>query len=159
MTYLKGEEGPQPSGCIFCLGTLAAEDHPRMVLWRGRKAFVIMNRYPYANGHVLVAPFRHTAEPAELEAEEVLEMHQLATLAQSVIGQVLAPHGFNLGMNLGDAGGAGIVDHLHLHLVPRWRGDTNFMPVLAEVRVVPQHIEETFRLLRQAFVQRFGGPF
>lgn len=148
MTYINGE--PEDA-CIFCLRDREEEDPRRQVLHRGTHAFVIMNRFPYTNGHVMVAPFRHSADLEDFSQAEVVEMHGLIALARRVLIEVSRPDGFNIGLNLGRAAGAGVTDHLHYHVVPRWNGDTNFMPVFADVRVVPQHLEETYGLLRQAF--------
>lgn len=153
MTYIAGEDPSAGKGCIFCLRDSADEDVARQVLYRGEHAVVIMNRYPYTNGHLMIAPFRHTAELSELSPDEVLEMYNLTALAQKILKETMQPQGFNLGMNLGRAAGAGVEDHLHLHLVPRWIGDTNFMPVFDEVRVIPQHLEATYVLLRRHFQQ------
>lgn len=112
-----------------------------------------MNRYPYSNGHLMVAPRRHLADPALLSNEEVLEMHRLTVLCQSLLREVCRAQGFNVGMNLGEVAGAGVADHLHQHIVPRWDGDTNFMPIFADIRIVPQHLQETYRLLRQALAE------
>jgi ATP adenylyltransferase len=146
-----------PDGCIFCVRDCHREDHSRQILARGDHAFVLLNKFPYTNGHLMVAPYRHTADHAELTPEEVLEMHRLLILSRDVLRELLDPQGFNLGMNLGHAAGAGVVDHLHLHLVPRWVGDTNFMPVLGDVRVIPQHLERTYELLAPAFARRCGS--
>jgi ATP adenylyltransferase len=113
-----------------------------------------MNRYPYTNGHLLVAPFRHTADLADLNELEALEMHRLLVLAKAVLKECVAPQGFNIGMNLGQVAGAGVADHLHMHIVPRWQGDTNFMPVFADVRIIPEHLEETYSRLAEAFARR-----
>jgi len=153
MTYIAGEEESVGQGCIFCLRERAAEDVVRQVLFRGEHAVVMMNRYPYTNGHLMIAPFSHTADLAELTPDEVQEMFQLTSMAQRILKETMQPQGFNLGMNLGRAAGAGVEDHLHLHLVPRWVGDTNFMPVFGEVRVIPQHLEATYTLLRRHFLQ------
>ena len=139
MSYINGDEAATPRDCIFCLRESAAD------------AVVMMNRYAYTNGHLMIAPFRHTADLALLTAEEVVEMHRFSVLAQKVLREAMQPQGFNLGMNLGRAAGAGVEDHLHLHLVPRWVGDTNFMPVFDEVRVIPQHLDETYTLLLRHF--------
>lgn len=154
MTYIRGESEVPVSGCVFCLPEEAQEDAGRLVLHRGECAFVIMNKYPYTNGHLMVAPYRHTADPATLSEAEALEMHRLMVLSRQVLQETSAPHGFNIGMNLGQIAGAGVADHLHLHLVPRWSGDTNFMPVFADVRIIPQHLEETCQMLRRAFAGR-----
>lgn len=153
MTYINGEDGQGRKGCIFCLDAATDEDEQRLILYRGERAFVIMNRYPYSNGHLMVAPYRHTADLAALDADEVHEIWRLTVLARDVLGRWGNPDGFNVGMNWGKVAGAGIEDHLHQHVVPRWNGDTNFMPVLADVRVIPQHLEETAALLREIFRQ------
>lgn len=149
MTYIRGEE--RGAGCVFCLPPEEDEDERRLVLLRGRHSFVIMNKYPYSNAHLMVAPYRHTNDPGTLGDEEALEMHRLLVLSRQILQETCAPHGFNIGMNLGLVAGAGIADHLHMHIVPRWTGDTNFMPVFADVRVIPQHLEETYGHLRRAF--------
>jgi ATP adenylyltransferase len=118
---------------------------------RGERAFVLLNRFPYASGHVMVAPYRHAGDFGGLEDEEALEIHRLSSAAVAVLGEVMAPQGFNLGWNLGRVAGAGIVDHVHQHVVPRWAGDTNFMPVLADVKVMPEALESTRRKLAEAW--------
>ena len=133
-------------GCIFCLAA-EGDDAERLVVHRGRRAFVVLNRFPYASGHLMVAPLRHVGELGELEDDEVLELHRLAESGIGALAQVYAPQGYNLGWNLGRVAGAGVVDHVHLHVVPRWAGDTNFMPVLADVKVLPEHLDETRRRL------------
>lgn len=138
-------------GCVLCLGDCPEEDRGRLVLQRGEHAYVIMNRYPYSNGHLMIAPYRHLADPDGLSDGEVLEMHRLLVRCRMVLQECLAPQGFNVGLNLGQAAGAGIADHMHLHVVPRWSGDTNFMTVLGEVRVVPEHLEATYAELSRAF--------
>jgi ATP adenylyltransferase len=152
MQYIQGED--RPDDCIFCLEDRSAEDRERLVLYRGSRAFVMMNKFPYTNGHLLIAPFRHTADPDALEDDEALEMHRLLILCRRVLADCVNPQGFNIGMNLGQIAGAGVADHLHLHIVPRWSGDTNFMPVFADVRVIPQHLEATYQLLAKAFAGR-----
>ena len=144
-------EAPKSDRCIFCLPDRDQDDRERLVLCRGEKSFVIMNRYPYSNGHLMVAPFRHVADLEYLKPEEMAEMHNLLVKCRKVLGRAMAPQGFNVGMNLGEVAGAGIADHLHLHIVPRWMGDTNFMPVFSDTRVVPQHLEETFKILAKEF--------
>jgi ATP adenylyltransferase len=110
---------------------------------RGERAFVLLNRYPYASGHLMVAPIRHVGELADLTDEEALELHRLTVRAVDALAGAYEPQGYNLGWNLGRAAGAGVVDHVHLHVVPRWAGDTNFMPLLADVKVLPEHLTET----------------
>ena len=151
MAYIAGEENSPEEGCIFCIREIRAEDRKRRVLRRGEHSFVIMNKYPYSNGHLLIAPYRHIADLNDLTENEALEMHRLLVLCRNVLQEKVSPHGFNVGMNLGRESGAGVADHLHMHIVPRWSGDTNFMPVFSDVRVIPQHIEATYELLAQAF--------
>jgi ATP adenylyltransferase len=134
-------QADQQEGCLFCRAA-EGEDEAGLVLHRGRHAFALLNKYPYASGHLMVAPYRHVGEFSELEDGEVLGVHRVAS-------QLYGPQGFNLGWNLGRIAGAGVVDHVHLHVVPRWAGDTNFMPVLADVKVLPEHLVETRRRLAQ----------
>jgi ATP adenylyltransferase len=141
----QADEAP---GCVFC-AALAGDDEETLVVHRGERAFVLLNRFPYASGHFMVAPTRHVGELGELEDEEVLEVHRLARAGLGALGQLYAPQGFNLGWNLGRIAGAGVVDHVHEHVVPRWAGDTNFMPVLADVKVLPEHLRETRRRLAE----------
>ena len=134
--------------CIFC-----APDE-QLLVHRGRRAFVLLNKFPYSSGHLMVAPFRHGVELGELDDEEALEIHRLAAEALEALRATYRPDGSNLGWNLGRVAGAGIVDHVHLHVVPRWSGDTNFMPVLADVKVMPEHLVETRRKLSEAWPSR-----
>jgi ATP adenylyltransferase len=148
MEYIKssGDE----NGCVFCLAA-AGDDAERLVVHRGTHAFVLLNKFPYASGHFMAAPIRHVGEYGELSDEEVLELHRLASAGTGALAQVYAPQGYNLGWNLGRIAGAGVVDHVHLHVVPRWAGDTNFMPVLADVKVLPEYLQETRRKLADAW--------
>ncbi len=129
-------------GCVFCRA-LELPDEEALVVHRGERAFVLLNKYPYSPGHLMVAPRRHEGEFGALAADEALEVHGLASLALGVLAQTMRPQGFNLGWNLGRIAGAGVVDHVHLHVVPRWAGDTNFMPVLADVKVLPEALSES----------------
>ena len=146
-------QGPGNDCCIFCIDENPADDQDRLIVARGKYSFVIMNRYPYSNGHLMVSPCRHLSDPAELENQEILEIHQLMVRSQSVLHTVCAAQGFNVGWNIGRAAGAGIPDHIHMHIVPRWAGDSNFMPILADTRVIPQHIAKTYSLLAEAFIK------
>jgi ATP adenylyltransferase len=153
MAYVSAEndnefEGPR---CVFCDLPAQGDDERALILARGRHCFVIMNAYPYATGHLMVVPYAHLDRLTDLPTEATIEMMDLARTAQTVLAESMGPHGFNLGMNQGSAAGAGIEDHLHLHLVPRWSGDTNFMPVTGDVRVMPQSLDETFAMLRPGF--------
>jgi ATP adenylyltransferase len=132
----------EQEGCIFCLA-IERPAEESLVVHRGEHAFVLLNRFPYSSGHMMIAPLRHVGELAELTAEEAGEIHDLSVRAIQALTDVYHPEGFNLGWNLGRTAGAGIVDHVHEHVVPRWLGDTNFMPVLADVRVVPEHLLAT----------------
>jgi len=138
-------------GCIFCRFPQENEDEKRLILCRGKHAYVIMNAFPYSNGHLLIPPYRHVADLGELSDEESLEMMQLSQKSCAALREVCRPDGFNLGINLGTAAGAGIADHLHIHIVPRWNGDTNFMPVLADVKVIPEALQETYAKLKTQF--------
>jgi ATP adenylyltransferase len=148
LEYVQGAD--ESEGCIFCRAA-AGDDEDRLVVHRGERAFVLLNRFPYASGHLMVAPYRHGANFGELDEAEALEVHALGARALETLATVYGPEGFNLGWNVGRVAGAGVVDHGHLHVVPRWGGDTNFMPVLADVRVLPEHLAETRRRLATAW--------
>lgn len=145
----------KPAGCVFCLGEKGSQpaEKERLVLRRDRHTFVMMNRYPYSNGHLLVAPNRHTADMDELTDDETLELYRNVGLCCRVISQTMSPQGFNIGINLGKAAGAGVDDHLHVHVVPRWVGDSNFMTVIADVRVMPENLAATYDRLYPAFLR------
>jgi ATP adenylyltransferase len=140
----------EQEGCIFCTA-LAAGEEEGLVVQRAEHAFVVLNRFPYASGHFMVAPLRHVGELGDLEDAEVLEVHRLASQGLGALAETYRPQGFNLGWNLGRIAGAGVTDHVHLHVVPRWAGDTNFMPVLADVKVLPEHLSETRAKLAEAW--------
>ncbi len=139
----------EQEGCVFCVA--AAENGDSLLVHRGKRAFVLLNRFPYASGHFMVAPLRHAGEFGELTDDEIIETHRLAAQGIGALAQLYGPQGYNLGWNLGRIAGAGVVDHVHLHVVPRWAGDTNFMPVLADVKVIPEHLTETRRRLADAW--------
>jgi ATP adenylyltransferase len=145
------EQADEQEGCVFCRA-LAADDETGLVVQRGERAFVLLNKFPYASGHLMVAPNRHEGEFEELEREEAAEIHLLASAALGALAQTMSPQGFNLGWNLGRIAGAGVVDHVHMHVVPRWAGDTNFMPVLADVKVLPETLEEARRKIAAAWL-------
>ena len=129
-------------GCVFC-AEAAGEVEESLVVHRGERAFVVLNKFPYSSGHLLVAPLAHVGELADVGDETALEVHRLALRAIEALRAVYSPDGFNLGWNLGRVAGAGIADHVHLHVVPRWSGDTSFMPVLGDVKVLPEHLHAT----------------
>ena len=142
-------------GCVFCAEAAGdLEGDESLLVHRDETALVILNKYPYSSGHLLVAPIRHVEELAELTDDEALAIHRLGVAGIDALGAVYGPDGFNLGWNLGRPAGAGIVDHVHLHVVPRWSGDTNFMPVLADVKVLPEHLLATRERLREAWPSR-----
>lgn len=143
--------GPKPDSCPFCLPDHTDEDEQRRVLYRGEHAFVIMNIFPYNNGHLMVCPYRHVMNLVDLESEETHEMMDLMHESTRILQSRFNPQGVNVGLNLGEAAGAGIREHLHFHLVPRWVGDSSFMAVLNETRVVPEHIESTYAALKPFF--------
>jgi ATP adenylyltransferase len=145
------QSADEQDGCIFCRAAEAGDDEAALVVHRGERALVVLNRYPYASGHLMVAPYRHEGEFGELEDEEALEVHRLASAGLGALAQSMRPQGFNVGWNLGRIAGAGIVDHVHLHVVPRWAGDTNFMPVLADVKVMPEALADTLRKLAEVW--------
>ncbi len=149
LEYVAAADEPA-DGCVFCLAE-AGDDEERLVVHRGELGFVLLNRFPYASGHLLVAPRRHVGEFAGLDDDEALELHRLARQGMTALAERFAPQGYNVGWNLGRIAGAGIVDHVHLHVVPRWAGDTNFMPVLGDVKVLPEHLAETRRKLAAAW--------
>jgi ATP adenylyltransferase len=145
------QQADEQKGCVFCLTATADDDAASLVVRRGELAFVLLNKFPYSSGHLMVAPVRHVGEFGDLTDEEVLELHRLAARGMAALAEVYAPQGYNLGWNLGRVAGAGVVDHVHLHVVPRWAGDTNFMPVLADVKVLPEHLAATREKLAAAW--------
>jgi ATP adenylyltransferase len=155
MAYVSAEKehGFEGPSCVFCSLPAQDDDERTYILYRGARAFVIMNLYPYNNGHLMVVPYAHVDSISALDEETLTEMMGLAQRSQAVLTEAMRPQGFNLGMNQGRAAGAGIADHVHMHLLPRWIGDTNFMPALGDVRVMPQHLDETYQLLRPGFAE------
>jgi ATP adenylyltransferase len=136
------QQADEQEGCIFCRAA-AGDDQEGLVVGRGAHTFAMLNKFPYSSGHLMVAPYRHVSDFAELSDEEALEAHRLVGHGMAALAEAFAPQGYNVGWNLGRIAGAGIVDHVHVHVVPRWAGDTNFMPVLADVKVLPEHLAET----------------
>jgi ATP adenylyltransferase len=149
--------GAKPDGCVFCACAKPGCDEEARVLYRGKHAFVIMNAFPYSNGHLLIPPYRHIGDISELTDEESLEIMQLTQKCCAALREACRPDGFNIGINAGTAAGAGIADHIHLHIVPRWNGDTNFMPVFADVKVIPEALETTYNKLKPYFDRASDG--
>jgi ATP adenylyltransferase len=150
-TYIKSTA--KPRRCIFCIGP-ARMDRKRFVLYRGRTCYVLMNAYPYSNGHLMVAPYQHRRGLDGLDESTLGELLATAQRAMAVLQRVYKPQGFNVGINVGKAAGAGIEEHLHLHIVPRWNGDTNFMSSVGNVRVIPEGLDHGYRTLLPLFRQR-----
>ena len=148
MEYIQMEK---EEGCILCEKPRLDGDAANYILYRGDKNFVIMNSYPYNPGHLMIAPYRHIASLEELTDEELHDHFDIVRLSITVVRQVFSPGGFNLGMNIGKVAGAGIEDHVHTHIVPRWQGDTNCMPVISDIRVVPEALAETYQKLKGKF--------
>jgi ATP adenylyltransferase len=141
-------------GCVFCIDASTAKDAERLILFRGQDHFIILNLFPYTCGHLLIAPYRHLSALSELSAEQNLELMNLTQRAVAALRKIYRPDGFNLGMNLGKCAGAGIDQHLHLHIVPRWCGDANFMTVSGETRVLPEALQTTYLKLKPFFETR-----
>lgn len=149
MAYIKDDR--KPAGCIFCLKAKERRDAANLLLHRGEYGFVMMNLFPYNNGHLLVAPYAHVNSTEHLPDRSALDMIKLTNLSLKVLRTEMRPDGFNVGINMERVGGAGIEEHVHVHIVPRWNGDTNFMPIIAETRVIPEHLQTAYRKLRARF--------
>ena len=144
-------QSPTP-GCVFCrIASSVDEDETSLVVYRGQHVYIVLNRFPYSTGHLMIVPFAHVPDLASLEDACLLEMMQLARRAEQALRLTYQPGGFNLGLNLGECAGAGIAAHLHLHILPRWTGDANFMTTIGETRVIPEDLAETWRKLRPCF--------
>ena len=145
--------------CIFCPGDDRSQDEARLILYIGPQSMVVMNRFPYINGHLLVAPVRHGPDLEFLSDEEMLDLLTMVRRSIAILKKEISPEGFNVGLNLGRVAGAGVEEHVHFHIVPRWNGDTNYMTVFGEVRVIPEHIEETYHKLLPHFqeIKHSGG--
>jgi ATP adenylyltransferase len=148
LEYVAGAD--EQEGCIFCRAA-EGDDEEQLVVHRGELAFVLLNKFPYSSGHLLVAPYRHGLNFGDLADAEALAVHRLGAEGLEALRRVYSPEGFNLGWNIGRIAGAGIPEHVHLHVVPRWGGDTNFMPVLGDVKVLPEHLVATRRRLAEAW--------
>ncbi|MDE2869781.1 MAG: HIT domain-containing protein [Chloroflexota bacterium] len=150
MAYVRGEKR-HGGDCPFCVTAAQAGDLPELIVHAGRLGYVTLNLYPYNNGHVLVLPYRHVADLDDLEPDEAGALMSLVVQARVALQQAFSPDGYNVGMNLGSAAGAGIPSHLHFHVVPRWAGDTNFMPVTGDVKVMPETLDQTKLRLMEAW--------
>lgn len=142
-------ENHKSDGCIFCELPQQEDDEKTLILYRGKEAFIIMNAYPYASGHLMIVPFRHASRLSELTSDERQEIIDLTAMCEDVLTQGMKPEGFNVGFNLGRSAGAGVDKHLHCHIVPRWVGDTNFMPTLGETRVINESLEATYIKIKE----------
>jgi ATP adenylyltransferase len=149
----------KPETCVFCIGDDLSRDAERLVVYRGVHNFIILNLFPYTSGHVMVAPYEHLNTLALARTEQMSEMMQLAKRLLGALQKLYAPEGFNIGMNLGQAAGAGIREHFHLHVVPRWTGDSNFTTVISETRVLPEELSRTYQRLKEVTVSWESGPF
>ncbi len=156
MKYIKAENKSEGEGCIFCFKPQADHDKENLILFRSSHSFVIMNLYPYNNGHLMVVPYQHAGDLNTLPPETLLDFMQTTQKSITALRESMRPDGFNLGVNLGRVAGAGIDDHVHLHIVPRWNGDTNFMPIIGDIKVMPEYISDTYGRLHAEFA-KFKG--
>jgi ATP adenylyltransferase len=151
LEYVKDASKDKESECVFCAALEAGDDEANLILHRGERTFVILNKFPYTNGHLMVAPYEHVNSLQALDADTVAEMMALAQRGMSALESSYSPHGYNVGFNQGRVAGAGVEHHIHMHVVPRWGGDTNFMPVLGDTRVMNQTLADSYATLRGAF--------
>jgi len=151
LEYVKDASKDNESECIFCAALDAGNDEENLIVTRGERSFVILNKYPYTNGHLMVAPYEHVAELQALDGETVAEIMSLAQRGMKALEASFAPHGYNVGLNQGRVAGAGVEHHIHMHVVPRWGGDTNFMPVLGDTRVMNQTLQDSYETVKEAF--------
>jgi ATP adenylyltransferase len=152
MQYIQAIDTPD-AGCIFCTKPKQDTDRDNLILWRGKYCFVIMNRFPYSNGHLLIVPYHHTAHIEDIDDGTAVELWKTAAKSTGILSRKFKAEGFNIGLNLGRLAGAGIDQHVHLHVVPRWNGDANFMPVLGDTRVISQGLLEAYDALLPEFQQ------
>ena len=151
LEYVKDASKDIEEECVFCAKPALGDDESALILHRGKTCFAILNLYPYTNGHLMITPFEHVGRIQDLPAETIAEMMAMAQQAMNRLEDVYRPHGFNVGFNQGRSAGAGVEHHIHMHIVPRWGGDTNFMPVIADHRVMPQSLEDSYRAMVDAF--------
>jgi ATP adenylyltransferase len=148
MEYIANDK---TDGCIFCVSPETEKDREKLILYRSESSIIMLNRYPYTNGHLMIAPCRHTADMDELSEAEMLDLFRALRLCRNALQKTASPEGFNIGINLGKAAGAGVAEHMHIHIVPRWNGDSNFMTVVGDVRVMPENLLCTYEKLFPAF--------
>ena len=151
LEYVKDASKDNSDACVFCAALEAGDDEANLIVHRGEHCFVILNKFPYTNGHLMVAPYDHVSTLQELSAETIAELMALAQRGMDALETGYSPHGYNVGFNQGRVAGAGVEHHIHMHVVPRWGGDTNFMPVIADTKVMPQTLEESYEALKGAF--------
>ena len=154
MGYILGDK---PDNCVFCEKLAAHDDAANYIVYRGKESALMLNLYPYTNGHLLVVPYAHVGDLLEMDNETVVDMMRMTQKGVQLLRTAASPHGLNIGINLGEAAGAGIKEHLHIHIVPRWENDTNFMPVLGDVRVIPESLDDTYEKLLAALRDMDGG--
>jgi ATP adenylyltransferase len=150
MKYIEEIDVGDSGGCIFCDKPQETIDKENLIVHRGEKCFVILNKFPYNNGHLLVIPYHHTSDLNDLDPDTMLEMMKTVELVVTAMKRIMRPDGFNVGMNLGRSAGAGIEEHLHMHVVPRWNGDTNFMPVIGGTKVISESLEDSYKRIKKA---------
>ena len=149
MEYI--ENNNKQNGCVFCIEQAKADSVENLIAFRGTRAYVIINRYPYTSGHLMVNPFEHKPTLEELDPQTRAEMIELTTRCTTILKTIYKPQGFNIGINMGEAAGAGVLGHVHIHIVPRWKGDTNFMATVGETRVLPEALEDTYQRVKGEF--------
>jgi ATP adenylyltransferase len=154
MEYIQSDKNKDV--CIFCNEMSRPDGPENLIIFRGRRAFIILNRYPYTSGHLMVLPYTHVPSYEDLDVETRAEIMELINLATSLLRKTYRPDAFNLGANIGEDAGAGIAPHLHFHLVPRWRGDSNFMAVTSHTRILPEELKESYQRLKQTWSQIFS---
>lgn len=155
MEFIEPKTPPKP-GCIFCTQPAEHRDEEHHILYRGEHCFIMLNLYPYSNGHLMIAPYDHVGSLEELDAVTLGELMAQAQLALRALRMTMNPDGFNMGINQGKVAGAGFAEHIHYHIVPRWHGDTNFMPVLADIKVIPEHLDAVYQKLQGALKEIVG---
>ena len=151
MEYIEKHE--KENGCVFCVAQTKSDGAENLIAYRGKLSYVILNRYPYTSGHLMVVPFTHQPNLEELNTETRSEIMELTTRTMTILREIYKPQGFNMGANIGEAAGAGVLGHVHVHIVPRWAGDTNFMSTLGQTRVLPEALEDTYKKVKEAFAR------